>query len=226
MRFEKAFAPIAVTGPSHYSLHSGQGPWSHGLLLNGRPLPAGAQLAAERFSELGYRTGAFVSAPVLDGNLGFNRGFDVYDDHFDWIVGFSETLWGRIWSGFQRRKDPHHVLERRAQRTMDKALHWLQTPEPSESPFFVWVHLFDPSWSLSATAPWDTQYYEGGDPYDPTQVSMQQVDGVAAYLKDDLEGITDVRWPMSQYAGEISYSDSQIGRLSAWIEAQNLQEKL
>ena len=129
VRFEKAFAPIAVTGPSHYSLHSGQGPWSHGLLLDMVGLyRLGLSLRLNGLVNLGYRTGAFVSAPVLDGNLGFNRGFDVYDDHFDWIVGFSETLWGRIWSGFQRSQDPHHVLERRAQRTMDKALHWLQTP--------------------------------------------------------------------------------------------------
>ena len=95
--------------------------------------------------------------------------------------------------------------------------------EPSESPFFVWVHLFDPHGPYQPPPPWDTQYYEGGDPYDPTQVSMQQVDGVA-YLKDDLEGITDVRWPMSQYAGEISYSDTQIGRLSAWLEANGLHK--
>lgn len=218
VRFEKAYAPIAVTGPSHYSLLSGQGPWSHGLLLNGRPLPDGAQMAAERFSELGYRTGAFVSAPVLDGGLGFNRGFDVYDDHFDWIVGFSETFWGRIWAGLQRRQDPHHVLERRAQRTMDKALDWLQSARETQSPFFVWVHLFDPHGPYQPPPPWDTQYYDGGDPYDPTQVSMQQVDGVAAYLEDELEGITDVRWPLSQYAGEISYTDTQIGRLTLWLE--------
>lgn len=224
VRFEKAYAPIAVTGPSHFSLLSGQGPWTHGLLLNGRPLPEGPVMAAEQFSALGYRTGAFVSAPVLDGSLGFRRGFDVYDDHFDWVVGFSETLWGRLWSGLQRRKDPHHVLERRAQRTMDKALKWLQQPQEKAMPFFAWIHLFDPHGPYQPPPPWDTQYYEGGDPYDPTQVSMQQVDGVAAYLQDDLRGVTDVRWPLSQYAGEISYADAQIGRLLDWIDELQLSE--
>ena len=53
------------------------------------------------------------------------------------------------------------------------------------------------------------QYYDG-DPKDRA-TSMQQVEGVAEYLKPSLEGITDVQWVLDQYAGEISYTDAQSG---------------
>lgn len=219
--FSKAYAPTAVTGPSHFSLLTGQGPWSHGLLLNGRPLPPDSELFAERMNTLGYRTGGFVSAPVLDGDLGFSRGFDVYDDDFGWVIGLQHTIVGRLWSGLQRRKDPHHVLERRGQRTVDRAIGWVSAAD--SKPFFAWVHLFDPHGPYRPPPPWDTQYYLGDDPYDPAQVSMQDVEGVAAYLESDLDGVTDVLWPLSKYKGEISYADGQLGRLIQWLDDSNLR---
>jgi arylsulfatase A-like enzyme len=155
--------------------------------------------------------------------LGFDRGFDVYDDHFGWVVGFPETIWGRLLSSLQRRKNPHHVLERRAQRTVDQALEWLDVTD--DRPFFSWIHLFDPHGPYKPPPPWDTQYYQGDDPYDPTQVSMQEVDGVAAYLQRDLEGVTDVQWPLSQYAGEVSYVDAQLGRIVEWLETREIREQ-
>ena len=53
---------------------------------------------------------------------------------------------------------------------------------------------------------------------------MQQVDGVAAYLKPSLEGITDVDWVLAQYGGEISYADEQLGRLMDWLDTNQLSD--
>ena len=217
--FEQAMAQIPVTGPSHTTILSGQGPWTHGGLLNGKPVSPDVPLLSATLRAQGYRTGAFLSAYVLNRDLGLARGFEVYDDDFGVIKGWTRTLPGRVQAAIERRLDPHHVLERRGELTVDQALAWLDSlPDPSVGiPFFGWVHLFDPHGPYEPPSPWDTKYYEG-DPKDPSHTSMQQVEGVAEYLKPSLDGITDVQWVLDQYAGEISYTDAQIGRLLDWLE--------
>jgi arylsulfatase A-like enzyme len=223
--FTQAQAQIAVTGPSHTTLHSGQTPWEHGALLNGVPVNPEVPWLAEIFRAEGYRTGAFVSAYVLEGALGFSRGFEVYDDDFSWLQGWSGSLPGRMQAMIGRHMDPHHVLERRGGRTVDAALSWLGGLR-GPTPFFAWVHLFDPHGPYEPPPPWDTAYHEG-DPRDPTHTSMAQVENVAAYLAPSLQGITDVDWVLAQYAGEVSYTDGQLGRLLDWLDdSQNAQDTL
>ena len=213
--FEEAYSQIPVTGPSHTTLFTGQAPWEHGALLNGVSVNPNVEMMAEHLRKQGWRTGAFVSAYVLEGKLGFSRGFEVYDDDFSWLQGWASTLPGRLSAAFTRRFNPEHVLERRGGRTVDQALDWLGGIE--EKPFFVWVHLFDPHGPYAPPPPWDTAYYQG-DPRDPAHTSMSQVEGVASYLKPTLEGITDVEWVRAQYAGEVSYADEQLGRLLDWLD--------
>jgi arylsulfatase A-like enzyme len=215
VRFSGAFAPIPVTGPSHATLLSSRSPWSTGMMLNGAPIPPDVRLLPERLSDEGYATAAFTSAYVLDGNLGFERGFSVYDDDFGWVKGLSRTLPGRAWGMFQRR-DPAFVAERRGGWTVGDALQWLDRPR--QAPFFAWVHLFDAHGPYEPTAPFDTRYYRGGDPKDPSHTSMKAVTDVPVYLRPSLEGVTDVAWVIAQYDGEVSYADAQLGRLLDWLD--------
>jgi len=216
--FSSAWSQIPVTGPSHTSIFSGQAPWEHGNLLNGIPIDDEIPLMAEQLrEEFGYNTGAFVSAYVLDGDLGFSRGFEVYDDDFGWLQGWADTLPGKLIAGVGRHFNPEHVLERRGERTVEHALSWLKSQDDSR-PYFIWVHLFDPHGPYEAPPPWDTAYY-AGDPRDPSHTSMESVSNVAGYLKESLEGITDVDWVLAQYAGEVSYSDAQLGVLLDGIDA-------
>ncbi len=215
--FNTAVAQIPVTGPSHTTLMTGQGPWEHGNLLNGVPIDPSLTLLSERLRDAGYQAGGFVSAYVLDGELGFARGFEVYDDDFDWLQGWSGTLPGRLISMLGRFLNPDHVLERRGSRTVDAALKFLERASPS-APFFLWVHLFDPHGPYLPPPPFDTQFYDG-DPRDPSHASMNDVTDVAPYLRASLEGITDVDWVLAQYAGEVSFADAQLGRLLEWLES-------
>ena len=219
--FSQAWAQIPVTGPSHTTIWSGQPPWEHGALLNGVAVNPEVVMLAEHLRANGWRTGGFVSAYVLDGDLGFSRGFEVYDDDFGWLQGWSDTLPGRLSAALTRRFRPEHVVERIGGRTVDQALTWLNGL--NGQPFFIWVHLFDPHGPYLPPPPWDTAYYQG-DPRDPSHTSMQQVDGVAAYLAPTLEGITDVDWVMAQYAGEVSYADEQLGRLMDWLESAGVAD--
>lgn len=214
--FKAAIAPIAVTGPSHTSLHTGSGTWSHNTLLNGIPMPADRPTIASTLKAEGYATGAFVSAYVLDGKYGFAQGFSTYDDDYSVIPGWDRSLPGRLQAGLVRRFNPHQVLERKGDDTVDHALGWL---DKQEGPWFLWVHLFDAHGPYEPPAPYDTRYYEG-DPRDPSNSSMEQVQNVAPYLVESLRGITDVDYVVAQYDGEIAFADAQLGRLLEGVEGR------
>jgi len=215
--FTNATAQIAVTGPSHLSILSGVGPWTTGNLLNGVPLPEGTALIQERFLQSGYSTGAFVSAYVLEGKLGFDRGFQTYDDDFNRPHGSSRLLTKRILSMVSRRFQPDELLERVGGDTVGAALSWLDS---RDGPWMLWVHLFDAHGPYEPPAPYDTMFYGQGDPRDPANTTMEQVEDVAVYLESSLRGITDLDWVTSQYMGEIAYADSQLGRLIDGVQGR------
>jgi choline-sulfatase len=129
VRFETAVSHVPLTGPSHASILTGLTPIGHGFRDNGGfALPAGLKTAADVFRQAGYRTAAFVSGFPLDRRFGFDRGFDVYDDHLP--------------RGNDRRRTPY--VERFADATTDAALRWLSAPAKAGSSWFAWVHYYDP----------------------------------------------------------------------------------
>jgi choline-sulfatase len=140
VRFAVAVAHAPLTAPSHASILTGLTPLHHGVRDNGAyALPATARSVAMAFREAGYRTAAFVSGFPLKRRFGFDAGFDVYDDNLP------------------RGKDARRTayVERTADRTTEAALRWLEA-EPkaaaSRSPFFVWVHYYDPHAPYEAPA--------------------------------------------------------------------------
>ena len=130
VRFATAIAHVPLTGPSHASLLTGRTPLGHGFRDNGGyVLPPQVKTAAEDFGQAGYRTAAFVSGFPLDRRFGFDRGFETYDDHLP--------------KGNDRRRTPY--VERLADATTDAVIRWLGAPPAAgASPFFLWVHYYDP----------------------------------------------------------------------------------
>jgi arylsulfatase A-like enzyme/Flp pilus assembly protein TadD len=142
VRFANAESPVPLTMPAHASLLSGELPVRHGVRNNGvAPFPADRETLATLLSRGGYRTGAFVSAFVLDHRFGLNRGFDTYDDA---IV-----------------RDPNATssfdAERRGGDTVDRALAWLRSSGDGR-PFFAWVHLYDAHAPYAPPAPLPPTY--------------------------------------------------------------------
>ncbi len=214
--YERAFAQIPVTGPSHASIMSGVYPWTHETLANGVAMPEHVPVLSETLGGQGYRTAAFVSAFVLDGVFGYGRGFHVYDDALLTPKGLYSLSVMRVWEQVRVRLGSISDLERRGDRTVDEALAWMATTKEDE-PFFLWVHLFDAHGPYEPPAPFDTRYYQG-DPRDPSVSTMDQATGLASYLLPSLSGITDLRWPLAQYRGEIAFCDAQLGRLLGGLE--------
>ncbi|MFT5687073.1 MAG: choline-sulfatase, partial [Myxococcota bacterium] len=140
IRFDRAYAPVPLTIPSHSTLFTGLLPPRHGVHTNGDAvLSEEATTLAERLQAAGYQTHAAVAAYVTQSHWGFGQGFDGYDD--DLGLPTDRLSW---------------KAERRAEAVVDDALAALQSGAD-----FLWVHVFD------AHAPYDPpEGYSTDRPYD------------------------------------------------------------
>jgi arylsulfatase A-like enzyme/Flp pilus assembly protein TadD len=146
VRFETVHAHNVVTLPSHATLLSGRLPLSHGVRDNsGFRFPADIPTLATVLKAHGYRTGAFVSAFVLDSRFGLARGFDVYDDR---IGG------GRTHGAFA-------VPERPAPETVAAAVRWLDAG--GTTPSLLFLHLYEPHAPYEPPEPFASRFR--GAPY-------------------------------------------------------------
>lgn len=127
MLFEDAQSVAPLTLPSHATMLTGRFPREHGLRVNGKSkLGDSIPTLATIFKGRGYRTGAFVSAFVLDKQFGLNRGFDSYDDEVE----------------VRKRGGNAQEAERPADAVTTRALDWLTAQ--ADQPFFCWLHYYDP----------------------------------------------------------------------------------
>ena len=156
--FERAYAPVPLTLPSHASMLTGLYPPEHGLRNNGQgALPSGLPTLATELQAAGYETGAFVAAFVLDHKFGLQRGFETYNDDL---------------STADPSLDGHHQY-RDGGLVINAALRWLRPR--SSKPFFCWVHLFDPHY------PYLTHEDRFG-----TQFQDRPYDAELAYVDDEI----------------------------------------
>lgn len=140
--FENAHSTTPLTLPAHTSLFTGNYPLRHGVIDNGGFLvPQEANTLAEVLGEAGYRTGGFVAAYVLDRRWQLDQGFDRYVDDFD-VRGQRVIAMGSV--------------QRPANEVVDRALEWLD--EPSDKPFFLWTHFYDPHAPYEAPEPFASRY--------------------------------------------------------------------
>ena len=143
--FSRAFAHTPSTLPSHANILLGLTPNAHGVHDNSGFIVRDDFLTlAEWLKAQGYATAAFIGAFPLDSRFGLVQGFDVYDDNY----------------GSQGPTDMVFV-ERKADAVVGAAREWL---EGRTSPWFVWVHLFDPHQPYDPPEPFKSRYRER--PYD------------------------------------------------------------
>jgi arylsulfatase A-like enzyme len=148
VRFEDATVQVPLTYPSHVAILTGRYPSAFGVRVNGlAPLPASVPTIATRFEAAGYRTAAFVASAILDPGVGLSRGFELYDAEFGRAPSANVAL---------------AELQRPAGEVIAAVNRWLDA-KPA-SPWFAWVHLFDPHYPYEPPA----RFLElaGGRPYD------------------------------------------------------------
>jgi arylsulfatase A-like enzyme/Flp pilus assembly protein TadD len=146
VRFEDAHAHNVVTLPSHANILSGLLPYRHGIRDNsGFRFPRARPTLATVLKGAGWRTGAFVSAFVLDSRFGLEAGFDTYDDR----LGGAEVHTAFL------------VPERPGVRTVEAARAWLEAGGAARS--FCWLHVFEPHFPYAPVEPFASRH--GNDAY-------------------------------------------------------------
>jgi arylsulfatase A-like enzyme len=267
--FERAWAASHVTLPSHVSLLSSLPVVEHGIVDHASPVVRPVRMLPAVFREAGYRTAAFASAVHLGPTRALGQLLAPGLDHF---------------AVPRRVSKPFLAAE-----TTDQVVAWVRGT--CRSPFFAWVHYWDPHMPYTPPAPWHRAYYDD-DPYAARHTSMADVrldwfdydldgfrrrlapfagpvralkhDLVASsrevkdlvlyadrldrhttapaeraalrarlrsigdrirsdlpfrrHLTDWLTGVRDARFPIAEYAGEVSYTDVHLGRLLDELE--------
>ncbi|MGD1104148.1 MAG: sulfatase-like hydrolase/transferase [Terriglobia bacterium] len=181
VRFENAYAQAPITLPSHAVILTGTYPMFNGVRDFTSPgLPLNIPTLAEMLRRKGYRTAAFVSSYALNSMWGLNRGFDVYDDNLGLEPGRSNDIF---------------LVERRGDHTVDRLLAWLN--RQGTTPFFVWLHLYDPHSPYRPPEPYLSRYashpYDGEIAFDDAQVGrvftrlkeLHRFDSMAVLLLSD-----------------------------------------
>lgn len=137
--FDRAFSHVPLTLPAHTDILLGTTPLAHGVHDNGifkvsDKLPT----LAVYLKQNGYATGAFVGSFPLDSRFGLTQGFDVYDDNYGSVEALS-----------------FRYVERKAELVVESALAWLKD---QPSPWFLWIHVFDPHQPYEPPEPYKTQF--------------------------------------------------------------------
>ncbi len=149
--FEKAYSQAPLTPVSHATIFTGTYPQFHTVTDFGHLLPSLLPYVPDILHKSGYHTAAFIGSIILDpkGNMapGFDRGFDFFDAGFHMKKGPDETRYDNV--------------ERRGGDVVAHAIAWLTRNR--QSPFFIWVHLYDPHAPYDPPPPYDKRFADGYD---------------------------------------------------------------
>ena len=125
--FENAYSHSPQTMPSHASILSGELPFEHGVRDNvGFEVRPAQRFLQHALKDAGYTTGGFVSSYVLRRQVGFNLGFDHYDDNMPPAAP----------------DRPLGQMQRPGMDTLAVANTWLDARTSSK--FFLFFHIYEP----------------------------------------------------------------------------------
>ncbi|HXV64806.1 MAG TPA: sulfatase-like hydrolase/transferase, partial [Vicinamibacteria bacterium] len=161
--FEDVTTVSPTTLPAHASLFTGLTPVAHGVRDNvGFTLRGDVPTLASQLKANDYETAGFVGAFVLDSRFGIARGFDVWDDE---LGASADGLEAGI------------VAQRRGDAVLDSAFRWLDGRSEGESPFFAFVHFYDPHTPYESPGDDDRARYRGEVAYTDSLVG-KLLDGI------------------------------------------------
>ena len=198
--FERAYAPMPTTAPSHATLFTSLYPVQHGLLSNSHRLPDGIATLPERLAAAGFTTVGASGTHAHWGPTGLDRGF----------------------ARFAPRARESGEVYRRADGTVEAALAALDAASPGER-LFLFVHLFDAHAPLRPPPRHLTPFQsEGPEARARHARFLVEQHGIPlAFYKDDPGRLLFIA---DRYDAEIRFADEQLRRLHDALAARGLAE--
>jgi arylsulfatase A-like enzyme len=214
IRFDQAFTNSSWTRPSFASILTGRLPSSHGVMAKSDALPNALTTLPEALKGAGYATGGFVTNFNVAPYFNFHQGFDEYvflEPEF--VLGADDASAKLLLMQFVRqrieklRAAQGEVLPGTAYQdaaTVNAALtSWID--RQSQSPWFLFVGYMDPH----------DPYF--AHPYDGSGYAR------AAHQHPD---VSEASALTELYDGEISYWDTEFGKLLDALEERGLYDDL
>lgn len=217
--FEQCFATRGLTHPSLASLLTGKFPITHGLRHNGMALPPAHSTLPALLKRAGYRTAGFASNLDIGHWPFWVRGFDVAEDGVEGRLkeeGYTNS------HAFQRVWDD---------RTVAKAIRWIEGLPADGTPFFLWVHLYDvhdPYTPLEEDAArFRDPGYAGPLRHPTAPPGPNARDRITKTLSDWTLGRAeyrpaDVAQVKALYDAQLAAVDAKLGRVHAALERRGL----
>ena len=138
VRFEHAYSTFSNTLGSHMSMMTGLYPAAHGVIGLDRTLGPEHRTLAESLRAVGYDTAAFTEDALLEGALGFQRGFSRYAANKGVFAAAGD-----------------------APGTFSRALGWARTR--GAQPFFLFVHTYAVHLPYEPPPAYASLFTDGGD---------------------------------------------------------------
>lgn len=203
--FLNAFAAGIPTTPAHTSIFTGLHSITHRIVAHGSDaiLDSSIPLLPEILRDNGHRTAAVDN--LYNVKPWFARGYEYYIN--------------------PKSKSLHHI---KAEEITYEAKNWLKNHYKED--FFLFLHYWDPHSPYLPPDRYRFTFYEGNDPFDPNNKSMEPAKRQIPYPffkkwhYDLLENPTDADYIRAQYDGEIRYVDDSIGELIEYLKSLGIYE--
>ncbi|MBN2712168.1 MAG: sulfatase [Planctomycetes bacterium] len=200
VRFSNYTSTSSWTTPSIMSMFTGVSPIQHGVVTTRNVLPDTVPTLASQMRELGYHTVGVLCNPCAVGRMGFNKGFDLYDD-FTILLDFELNLFD---VGNQSRKQVHRAPT--SKKITDLALRHM-TKIPKDKPLFLFVLYYDPHGDYVPLGKYEKMFV---DPAYSGKINGS-VYGMPGMYK--FENKADRNHMLALYDAEIRQADDEVSRL-------------
>jgi len=213
--FTRCHSTAPWTLPSFASVYTGLRPYRHGAIGGDfSRLPRETGTMAEYLRNAGYATAAWVTINWMSSQYGMNQGFR----HFRYVGSTARD-------GTAQASSVTH-----------QAMNWFDAKKAGRGrrskyrqpgqPFFALLHWFDVHAPYTPPAPFDRMYYEGdekasGEPIRDLLLSDRNKAKPRPQntnMYDWLAGVTDLEFPIKQYAAGVSYVDNHVGQVLAKLK--------
>ena len=190
--FDHAYSPAPWTRPAVASMLTGLYPSGHGAMALNNLLVPEIETLAEKFTRAGYATAGIVSHVILSKRFGFDQGFAYWNEEEARGHKYVST------PGVTRR-----------------AIAALDALAAEPSPFFLFVHYFDPHYEYRS-------HPEVG--FEPRTGDSLRGDEDIETLRARLGSLdeADLAFLRARYDEEIRTTDAGIGRLLDHLEAAGI----